>query len=374
MYRSLLLTGLLVTLASCSSSNGDPAQTEHSKYFPVSVSGAHPPGVPPVSDQSAIPKGAQYTLFCTFIQTPLHVEQSNQLRKELIASTGMHDWYVVHQSDRSSIYYGYYRSITGPDDPREAARAQADRQKVDRMTDKAGNHLFARALFVELTAPDPVTRPEWNLLNAQGAYTIQIGVYKGSPQRKEAAVEAVRQARAQGVEAYYLHGQTSSMVCVGAWPASALVRIDPTDAASNSDPSKTLMVVPETGDLSLDKDLDKAALQNNVQLVRPTVKVVDASMIAAMKQFPYNSVNGNYIMHQSRDGKQTYDPSYILPIPERSNLNLDKSEQAPAAPAPPGGFDPAYRPAIPRQTDPTPPPQPNQQPTNIGKLKSITGG
>ena len=66
------------------------------------------------------------------------------------------------------------------------------------------------SLIVPIDSPDPVAPPEWNLANAKGYWSLQIAAYKDSPKRKEAAVEAVREARKNGVEAYYYHGETTS--------------------------------------------------------------------------------------------------------------------------------------------------------------------
>ena len=53
-------------------------------------------------------------------------------------------------------------------------------------------------------------------------WSVQIAAYEGSTQRKKFAVDAVRDARAEGVPAYYYHGPSISSVCVGAWPRAAV--------------------------------------------------------------------------------------------------------------------------------------------------------
>src|SRR5205085_4678908 len=133
-------------------------------------------------------------------------------------TSGMKEWYAIHQDAESVIYYGFYRSINDPKDSRETQRAQRDKKKIDSLVDAAGNRLFTQPFFVEVTSPDPAAPPEWNLANASqlgGYWSLQIAAYKASPARKEAAAEAVREARKRGVPAYYYHGEAPSSGCLG---------------------------------------------------------------------------------------------------------------------------------------------------------------
>jgi hypothetical protein len=334
----------------------------------------------PTDVNPAPPKGAIYTIYCQRVDGDMHVQRANRIKQQLIDNTKMKEWYVIHENGQSLLYYGYYRVINDPKDPKETQRAQRDRATIDLMTDPMGNRPFQRAVFVELNAPDPVAPPEWNLLNAKGAYSLQIAAYKDSPQRKDAAIETVRAARAQGIEAYYYHGATSSLVCVGAWPESAvqISQDGPKNASGNSE--QPIMVAPPNvdRDVELGQQFNQVGQQAGVKVVKPTIKVVDATLKAAMEQFPYNAINGMQMKHMV-NGKEQYDPSLLVPIPrDASDL---ASAQTPQHTQPPPGmvqssgptpdqpaYDPAYRPAIPRQT---PPPQ--QQQPNSGRLKSIGG-
>lgn len=86
--------------------------------------------------------------------------------------------------------------------------------------------------FATDSSPDPVAPPEWNLVNRdadkdakdprRAYWSLEIMAFKVNPLRKEAAVKAVAAFRKDGVEAYYYHGETTSSVCVGAWPMDAV--------------------------------------------------------------------------------------------------------------------------------------------------------
>jgi hypothetical protein len=265
----------------------------------------------------------------------------------------MKDWYVIHGDNQSLLYYGYYRSVVDTNDPKETERAQNDRKKIDVMADKMGNRPFSGALFVELDAPDPTAPPEWNLTNALGAYSLQIAVFKDSPQRKEAAVETVRQARAQGIEAYYYHGDSASLVCIGAWPESAVRINDANTADSNTDPDQPLMFLPQMKDPSLNQAFEQSAQQANVKVVKAGVEILDPTLRAAMEKYPYNAVNGMNIKRMV-NGVEQYDSSLLVPIPHNKS-----SGTTPAEPTPPYQLPQA-------QSQP-----PQQQQQGMGGLRSI---
>src|SRR3972149_8287156 len=153
MSKVWILIGLLLLLGSCGQQGRTPPQTPPQTTPPPVQPAAKAPASapPPKSSQAAPPappKGAQYTIFCARIAGDLHVERADRLKKELIASTGMKDWYAIHEAGQSLLYYGYYRSINDPKDSKETARAQADRQRIDQMADSMGNRPFSQALFV----------------------------------------------------------------------------------------------------------------------------------------------------------------------------------------------------------------------------------
>src|SRR6476469_5122056 len=94
------------------------------------------------------PKDARWTIYCQAIGGVDHVERANQAKAELLKRKDLKDWYVVHQETESVIYYGFYRSINDPKDPKETRRAQFDHQRLLAMTDNQGNRLLSQCLFV----------------------------------------------------------------------------------------------------------------------------------------------------------------------------------------------------------------------------------
>src|SRR5437773_798635 len=77
----------------------------------------------PAADPNAAPippKDAQYTLYCQAVAGSDHVERANQFKNQLLQSTPLKDWYVIHQETDSVLYYGFYRSIDNPKDKKES--------------------------------------------------------------------------------------------------------------------------------------------------------------------------------------------------------------------------------------------------------------
>jgi cell division septation protein DedD len=190
---------------------------------------------------------------------------------------------------------------------------------VQNLSDQFGNHVFQSVVIVLLDAPDPVAPPEWNLLNVrhgeddtQHFWTIQIGAYKDSPRRKEAAVEAVRAAREQGVEAYFYHGDTVSSVCVGVWPEQAVRTEGMKDGAvqvGNQNPDGQVIVAPG---MRLPKPMQNEFEAKNLPLSNPRSMPVDPTMISMMERFPHHAINGEIPTIRNRRGEIVANPSPSL--------------------------------------------------------------
>src|SRR4051812_10656143 len=126
------------------------------------------------------PKDAQITILCTIIPGPGHIQRAKQVKDDLITSTKLKGWYVSHDEQQSTLFYGYYRSLEDP-------KLKADRARIATMQDNVGNRPFADALPVAINSPDPTAPPEYDLANAKGYWSLLVGTYQG-PQRKEYAV------------------------------------------------------------------------------------------------------------------------------------------------------------------------------------------
>jgi hypothetical protein len=289
-------------------------------------------------DSGPPPKDAQWTIYCQAVAGPEHVARANQAKQQLIDATKMKDWYVIHQDDQSILYYGFYRAITDSD-------AKRDRKALDELKDSAGNKLLGACMFVEVSAPDPEAPPQWDLRNANGFWTLEIAMYKESAQRKQAAVDAVKAARDQGIEAYYYHGPTASSVCVGAWPREA-VREQESAEEYNRDPSQDLLVLPQpVTDGAEFKNRDGAP----IKALAPRADIVDPSLLAMMAKYPTHAVNGEVFV-QKINGRDVEDPSKLVRIPAPQTASILRSNQPPPQ---------LIQPVTPSQTP------------GAGKLKSI---
>ncbi len=302
-------------------------------------------------------KGAQYTIFCTRIEGDLHVERANRLKNELTYKSGMNGWHLVHEDRQSLLYYGSYSAFNDLNDEKETIRAQTDLKRIKSLTSE-GTRLFSGAIFVDLQSPDPVAPPEWNLLNAKGAWSIQIGAYNDSPLRKDAAVEAVREARKQGIEAYYYHGDAVSSVCIGAWPAEA-VRIE-ADTKDQINTTDSVLVAPAAM-----PDVSGVLGEQDVKVIKERVTVVDQTMMALMKQYPFHAVNGMQIV-RNVNGRDVPDPSLLIKIPQPKEQSAGLADGTPST-------EPGAAQGYPITDEPSNSsgPKPVPADTGLGKLKSV---
>lgn len=315
-----------------------------------------------------IPSDARWTLYCATYTDTDHLARARAARDHLLRTTGMRDWYIVQSEGHTTLYYGFYREIDDRVDKAEAARAQADRKAIAALIDPAtGAKLFRAVLAVTLDSPDPAAPPEWNLVNAadRGYYSLQIGVCKDNPMRKQLAVEAVREARASGIEAYYYHGPTASSVCVGVWPESAVRRV--TEARAKN-PNDVMVLVPGSVPLP---PAATAADGSPIEIVQSKAEILDPSLLEMIKRFPTQSINGYEArkVRNPRTGevREVRDPSILVVIPRSARQSTARIEtgnitgNAPAGAAQGGAAD----------TAPPDPFKPAPRPPRGGRLRSI---
>ncbi|HEV2293173.1 MAG TPA: hypothetical protein VGR35_04910 [Tepidisphaeraceae bacterium] len=311
----------------------------------ASVADAAPPrpnnggaAQPQVGQSAAIPKGAQWTILCREIGGAGHVQRARQLRDNLVNTTGMRDWHLLHKEDSSVLYYGYYKTYNEP-------KAKADRTKIDSMSDANGRRPFRMAHMTPLDAADPGGPPEWNLANAKGYWSLQIGAYMGSPERKQFAVDAVRAARQQGIEAYYHHGENMSLVCVGSWPREA-VRLADDELRAGDQGQIKVVLPPLTPDVKEAPEIrGKGGRKLHVEALRN--EVLDPTLKAAMEQYPTNAINGQTMVVRRTDPRtgqvrEMADASFPVPIPSGESTLLDGGG-IPLPPPPEETFDIAPR-------------------------------
>jgi hypothetical protein len=283
-------------------------------------------------DPSAAANDAQWTLYCRAIAGPDHVARSSAIKEDLVKNTPLKDWYVLHEEDQSVIYYGHYQSTSDPKDPKESARAQADRKQVSELKDQQGNKIFAACLFEPIDSPDPISRSEWDLRNAKGFWSVEVGVYKDDPRRKQAAVDSVKALREAGIEAYYYHGPTASSVCIGAWPREALREQEPDDKVFQ-DQTHDILVLPGVIDVPKNVDIRNRDGEK-VNAVAPRTDIVDPSLKKVLEKYPTRALNGeDYIKKvvdpQTKLETEVRQPSVLVPIPQQTASLLRTSQPPP---------------------------------------------
>ncbi|HYE20350.1 MAG TPA: hypothetical protein VEA69_18025 [Tepidisphaeraceae bacterium] len=284
------------------------------------------PAAPQLPPQPAldVPADAEWTLVCISLTSPDRFQRMDQMKAYLSARTPLKNWYVLHDDAKSTLFHGFYPSISSKDPA--GRQAQADRIVISEWADPGlgGEKPFTQVMFTRIAEPEPPAPAEWRLSNApnNGYWSLQVAAFQGNAKRKEAAVEAVREMRAKGIEAYYYHGPTISSVCIGAWPENALKAQEADGGKAIVNQEDALLVA--SGPLG--RRFAEARIKNSdgqrVQTLTERVEVQDKSLLAAMRDFPDHSVNYELIKREAKDaaGNKThvYAPSFLVIIPRES--------------------------------------------------------
>jgi len=337
-------TWLMALLAGACAENQPSAASD--RVPPPAAPAGQPSGVAavPAGVQDAAPGtpvppvGARWTIFCGSFVGPDHVLVANQTKEDLLRQSHLGGWYIVHHADESILYYGYYTELGTP-------QAKADKRAVDALATVDGQKEFAANMFVPLASPNPSAPPEWDLANTPPDmyFSLQIAAFCQTPDRKERAVQAVRDARAQGIEAYYYHGESISSVCVGAWPKSAVRQQAGGGVAHNNNAEVPVIVanqeIPDGAVPNL-HDADG----NPIPIIAPKLVIEDPTLAKAIQEFPENAVNGYVMTQKDKDGKPFPTPSFLVEIQHNENApnnanNPDAGQQAPAQATPVDGTD-----------------------------------
>jgi hypothetical protein len=293
------------------------------------------------------PADAQWSIACRQFGGPNHVELAKGAKESVKAATGMKDFYVVHEDGLSTLYYGFYRSITprqesgmSRDDVAEGKRAQKDLQRLQSMETKFGEKLFPTAFMAPLEPVDPPAPAEWDLRNVdrnkrdndptKAFWSLEIAIYKDSPERKQAAVDSVRALREQmGVkDAYFYHGKTTSSVCIGAWPREA-IKEQERRTAGVDDPSETFILLPQALPAGV-SDKVHGPDGELIKAIAPRKEIADPTFLDYTRRYPNRAINGDDIVREVKlktgGVKKIYEPSQVIIIP-RDETILDSPSQ-----------------------------------------------
>jgi hypothetical protein len=311
-----------------------------------------------------IPQGARWTLYCAALAGPDRFSRMTQMKAYLLAKSPFKDWYVVHNEQNSTLFYGFYNSIEKSD--RAAAKAHDDQKRISEWKDETGERPFATCFFTAVTPPTPDAPAEWNLASAppRAYWSVQIAAFKDNPQRKEAAVSMVKQLRDKGVEAYYYHGSAISSVCIGTWPADAIKEQDIDGSHAVADQDDAMLIV----DHPLPARYQNAHLKtSDGQRLIPYAQrtdIVDKSLIATLHDYPYHYVNYEATSKKVKnaDGKMVdrISPSFLIKVPHEAPSLLNGGGV--------GGFLNADNAAPPA---PVAPVNSNRTPAGAGRLRGI---
>jgi hypothetical protein len=283
-------------------------------------------------DIPAIPPGAQSTLLCNSFSGTAHVVEAARAKEYLKSLTKSDQWYVIHGSDESDLFYGFYSTDDDQAQTDESRRARSDQSMLTKMVDEDGRKMFAQVLFVPINPPDPPAPKEWEVMNNPGFWTLQIVVYRDSPQRKQAAIDTVRALRSQGLDAYYHHGEVMSFVYVGSWPREA-VKEQQEKSAKSDDPSQPLLVM--SGPIA---GAENAQFQTKdgrkMKVIMPKLEIVDPGLKQMVDQYPYTYVNGEGMGRKVTkvDGTTTVVPypSYLVQLRDDTTSTDDSAPKSDA--------------------------------------------
>jgi hypothetical protein len=373
-------TGSVVTVASpgavISPDGSVPAtRTQEGPLATIPMPQSQPERKPAPKEIVIPDKDAKWTIFCTSVDGPAHIEQAKQLKAQLVAATKSSKWYIVHEDDKSSIYYGFYRTIDRG--TKEGDLAHADRLRIASMKNAAGEMTLQLATFLQIDRAAPDAPLEWDLgaitRNPKQYWSLQIAAYTADASdaeghdRKWAAVESVKALRAQGIPAYYYHGESISSVCVGIWPEEAIKKQAGGNAKGNAgslSAEQTLFVANAPLPPGVTpKDPEGRPMKAMV----PKVEIVDSTLLDMMRRFPSHMINAEERMHRVRDPKSGEErmvpaPSFLVEVPEAKASSVTSGQRSS-----PGITQqvPVLPPGL-LQTDQPLPPQPG-----VGKLREV---
>ena len=323
------------------------------------------------------PKEAKWTLFCTVISKAGHVERAKQIKARLVESTKSNKWYVVHEDDKSTLYYGFYRTIDRG--TKDGDAAHADRTSIASLKNADGDAPMQLCSFMTIDTPGPDAPPEWDMGNMvrspEKYWSLQIAAFTADASdaeghdRKWAAVESVKSLRAQGIPAYFYHGESISSVCIGVWPEGAVKKQKGGNFngnAANDNPNASILVTNTPIPDGVVPKEAKDAEGHPIQTLSPQVELLDPTLHAMVTRFPSHMVNSEERQFEvmdpvTRHKKLVSSPSFLVFLPEAKTTN-GNSRQTPADNQ---GQLPLMPPSL-LQTNQPSPPQPG-----VGRLREV---
>lgn len=331
------------------------AETTASKPADAAASRVAPPAGPVLGQPTpaardaavAVPNDARYTIFCCAFTGPARVQQATVSKDNLFKATGHREFYVIHDEAQSTLYYGYYKERERTINASEAARANRDMEYIRGLGDGEGHRIFPRSLVVPLPLAEPEGPPEFDLTRldqnkspddpSRRYWSLAIADYTndariGDKNRKQIVIEAVIEARKQGVEAYYYNGITTSTVCIGAWPRTAIREQDAGEAKTLTDSGHDIIVSNGPVNPEIAKGLRAAGRE--VDIFQPKVQFNDPTLEATWKKWVSYSVNGETVVEKTTDPTtkaemKSEKTSFLFAIPQTAPASLLAGNRTP---------------------------------------------
>ncbi len=301
------------------------------------------PAPKPPEESIVVPPGAHWTILCAEIGGPGHGERAKRLKDDLAATTHLTKWYVVHEDDKSLIYYGFYKSIERGTS--EGQAAHADRAALQNSQTASGAAPLRLASFKPIDRAAPDAPAEWDLARQKRAkeddahfWSLQIAAYTAEAtddqghDRKWAAVESVKALRGQGIPAYYYHGDAISSVCIGVWPANAVKQQQGGNLKGNAAAANANEPFFVTNQPLPQGMVPLGPNGKPIRALAPRVEIIDPSMYEMIKRFPSHQTNSEEIMRKVKNSssgqmEMVPEPSLLVLVPEPKDQSLDLIQQ-----------------------------------------------
>jgi hypothetical protein len=241
-----------------------------------------------------------WAIECVRVSGPDRAQKARNCAEHLRHAAGLKPDLIQtrEDTDATAVYYGRYvrtydtRSKKESFKPDPADDLKRLRDLSMNLADPATGRTapawpFRLAKTVRLAGA--LRLPQWELTKNPGYYSLQVGVFYnegGFDQRKFAAEEYCRILREDDKqEAWYHHGDTMSIVTIGAFPKDAIQNYT------------------SENDLTGSKQV--------------TAKIVDPKMLATQKKYPHNLHNGatfSEITQDPKTGKKRKEPHYSFAV------------------------------------------------------------
>lgn len=196
----LIILGFILFLTGCGEPTGQTTYHSGGIYDAFGEQGS----------TAAFAKG-RFTISLAIYEQMDQEQQANQLLSRARQLLNNDEVWIETFPKGLSVNYGHFATM-------DKAKRHLPKIKSIYATLQPGNYQFFYAK--EIPEPDPDAPSEWNIVNTDCYYSLKIAAYYNVPEsnyynRKQDAVQAVKNLRQEGTSAYYYHGYYESLVLIG---------------------------------------------------------------------------------------------------------------------------------------------------------------